>query len=59
MISCMCDVAQVLSSANAPSTAIINNIMVESWCGTTDSNSLGIKWKFVTLELVYALRFVN
>ena len=42
MVSCMCSTgANVVSSTNTPSSAIINSIGSINWCGTTDSSSVG------------------
>ena len=42
MVSCMCSSgANVISSANTPSSAIFNGIGNIYWCGTTDSSSDG------------------
>ena len=42
MVSCMCSGgANVVSSANTPSSAIFNGIGNINWCGTTDSSSNG------------------
>ena len=43
LVSCMCATgADVISSANTPSSEIINNIdNLRSWCGTTDNSSTG------------------
>ena len=45
LVSCMCATgADVISSANTPSSEIINNIdNLRSWCGTTDNSSTGIR----------------
>ena len=42
MVSCMYSSgANVVSSANTPSSAIFNGIRTVYWCGTTDRSSTG------------------
>ena len=42
VISCRCPTgADVVSSANTPSSAIIDNIGLINWCGTSNVTSIG------------------
>ena len=52
MVSCMCSSgANVVSSANTPSSAIFNGIGNINWCGTTDPSSNGESQNDIILKI--------